>query len=69
MPITGRIAIGSIASKVRPSCQFTAIISASAPTVVISVRVASEADEPRKVSIRVTSAVRRETASPERILA
>ena len=37
--------------------------------VVIRVRVASEAEEPRKFSISVTSAVRRETASPERIFA
>jgi len=59
---------GSMASRVRPSFQFTTIIMVSAPNVVISVRVAREADVPRKVSISVMSAVRRETASPERIL-
>ena len=39
----------------------------NAPKVVISVRVAIEAEVPRNCSIRVMSAVRRETASPERI--
>ncbi len=65
--MTGRTATGNMASKVRPSFQFTTSIMVSAPVVVSSVRAANDADEPRKVSISVMSAVRRDTASPDRI--
>ena len=65
----GRISTGASTNKTSVSFQLAKNIRPSAPSEVTVERTAIEKVEPKKVSISVTSAVRRETASPVRSLA
>ena len=60
----GRIRTGASTNRINVSFHDVIIIRINAPTDVTKERTAIEKVEPKKVSISVTSAVSRETASP-----